>query len=44
VLKWTGSAWEPLADFAAHGITNITRLAVSPDGEWLAFVGVPASR
>lgn len=30
--------WEPFADFTALGITNITRLAVSPAGDRLAFV------
>lgn len=30
--------WERLADFSEHGITNITRLAVSPDGRWLVMV------
>jgi hypothetical protein len=27
-------------DFAANGLTNITRLAVSPDRKWLAIVAV----
>lgn len=30
--------WVALYDFAPHGITNITRLAVSPKGNKLAFV------
>lgn len=30
--------WDPRADFVSRGITAITRLAVSPDGRWLAFV------
>jgi dipeptidyl aminopeptidase/acylaminoacyl peptidase len=29
-------------DFAADGLTNITRLAVSPDRKWLAIVAVPS--
>jgi len=30
------------ADFSPAGLTNITRLAVSPDRQWLAIVAVPA--
>jgi dipeptidyl aminopeptidase/acylaminoacyl peptidase len=30
--------WVELADFAPDGVTHITRLAVSPDGRWLALV------
>jgi len=29
-------------DLSAAGLTNITRLAVSPDRQWLAIVAVPA--
>jgi len=36
-----GAAWEAVADFAAAGLTNVTRLAVSADGDRLAFVAVP---
>jgi Tol biopolymer transport system component len=32
------STWVPLSDFAAHGIRRITRIAVSPRGDRLAFV------
>jgi len=35
---------EAIADFAAAGVTSITRLAVSPAGDRLAFVAIPASR
>ena len=38
-----GGDWEPVADFAAAGLTNLTRLAVSPKGDRLAIVAVPAS-
>jgi dipeptidyl aminopeptidase/acylaminoacyl peptidase len=31
------------ADFSESGIGNITRLAVSPDKKWLAFVAIPKS-
>jgi hypothetical protein len=33
-----GGGWQPVADVAAHGLGAITRLAVSPDGSWLAVV------
>jgi hypothetical protein len=35
------SAFSEVVDFTADGITDITRLAVSPDGQWLAFVAMP---
>lgn len=31
-------AWQPLADFSSHGISTITRLAMHPEGRYLAFV------
>jgi dipeptidyl aminopeptidase/acylaminoacyl peptidase len=45
LLAWTkgASAWEPVADFTAAGLTAISRLAVSPDGKWLAIVATPKS-
>jgi hypothetical protein len=45
VLRWDPQAahWVAIADFAAAGVTNITRLAVSPTGDRLAFVAIPAS-
>lgn len=33
-----GKAWKKVADLAPHGLGEITRLAVSPDGESLALV------
>ncbi len=33
--------WEEIADFSAAGLTNMTRLAVSPRGDRLAIVAVP---
>ena len=36
-----GGAWEEAADFAAAGLTNVSRLAVSPTGDRLAIVAVP---
>jgi Tol biopolymer transport system component len=40
LFRWRSDApaWQPLAAFAADGIRQITRLAVSPDGRFLAFV------
>lgn len=38
-----GGAWEEVADFSAAGLTNVTRLAVSPKGDRLAIVAVPAA-
>ncbi|HEX9280096.1 MAG TPA: hypothetical protein VF890_05585 [Gemmatimonadales bacterium] len=36
-----GGEWEEAADFAAAGLTNVSRLAVSPKGDHLAIVAVP---
>lgn len=36
------AAWVTVADFAAAGLGEITRLAVSPSGDRLAIVAVPA--
>jgi len=47
LLQWDprrGSEWEEVADFAAAGLTTITRLAVNPKGDRLAIVAVPAAR
>ena len=37
------SGWVPVADLSKAGVRNISRLAVSPDGRWLAFVAEPVS-
>ncbi|HET9368696.1 MAG TPA: hypothetical protein VFO19_00550 [Vicinamibacterales bacterium] len=37
-----GDRWIQIADVKKFGITAITRLAVSPDGKWLAIVSTPA--
>ena len=39
-----GSAWDEVADFAAAGLSSVTRLAVSPQGDRLAIVAVPGAR
>ena len=47
LYRWSRSCgendgWEKIGDVAAAGARNVTRLAVSPDGRWLAFVAEPA--
>jgi len=32
------ASWRPVHDFAADGIAGITRIAVAPDGSYIAFV------
>jgi Tol biopolymer transport system component len=49
ILRWNGvsgegSGWVPLASAAAFPVQGISRLAVNPDGRWLAFVAEPAGR
>jgi len=39
-----GGGWEQVGDFAPAGLTNVTRLAVSPKGDRLAIVAIPAAR
>jgi hypothetical protein len=34
-----GEEWTPVADLAALGVTSVSRLAISPRGDWLALVG-----
>ena len=43
LFTWTrgSSGWRLDGDFASTGLTDITRLAVSPDGRWLAIVATP---
>ncbi len=40
----TGGAWTPIADFKEEGLRDLSRLALSPDGAWLALVAEPARR
>lgn len=47
LVRWNGaldatSGWLPVADLTKFGVKNVSRLAVSPDGRWLAFVAEPA--
>ncbi len=46
LVRWNraldaSSGWLPVANLAASGVKNVSRLAVSPDGRWLAFVAEP---
>jgi hypothetical protein len=55
IYAWSPAkpAWAPLIDFAQlrtmfrltfPEFTNITRLAASPDGQWLALVADPVAK
>jgi hypothetical protein len=49
IVRWNGvsgegSAWLPVVTPRPLPVRNITRLAVSPAGRWLAFVGEPLDR
>jgi hypothetical protein len=39
----TDTDWVPAADLSSHGITNVSRLAISADGGWLAVVAAHAA-
>jgi Tol biopolymer transport system component len=44
LMRWTqGTEWTECADLATLGLAGASRLAVSPDGKWLAMV-VPDGR
>src|SRR5688500_9753001 len=45
ILSWKEgeTGWTLVGDLAVAPIANISRLAVSPDGRWLAFVAEPAA-
>jgi hypothetical protein len=38
IFRYTDDGWAPVADFAKFGVKNISRIAVSPRGNWFAFV------
>jgi len=49
IVRWNGmsgegSAWLPVLSSAPLAVKDISRLAVSPDGQWLAFVAEPLER
>ncbi len=43
LFRWAGHGadpgWEEIGDLAPAGIREVSRLAVSPDGRWIAIVG-----
>jgi dipeptidyl aminopeptidase/acylaminoacyl peptidase len=40
IYRWApGAEWKEVATFTEPGTARVTRLAVSPDGKWLAVVG-----
>lgn len=41
--RGSNATWTAIADFKEEGLRNISRLALSPDGMWLAVVAEPAS-
>jgi hypothetical protein len=46
IVRWNGvsgdeGGWQPIASAAPFAVKNITQLAVSADGRWLAFVAEP---
>ena len=38
IYRYTDDGWAPVASFEKYGVKNITRIAVSPKGNWFAFV------
>ncbi len=36
-----GDGWRQVVDFTEHKVTEITRIAIHPEEEWIAFVAVP---
>jgi len=44
LMRWRAGAteWAAVADLAALGLAGVTRLAVSPDGRWIAMVAPEA--
>lgn len=38
LMRWSDGEWTRIADLAAIGLAGASRLAVSPDGRWLALV------
>ena len=46
VYQWdsrSGGDWQRVADFATAGLSTVTRLAVSPQGDRIALVAVPVA-
>jgi hypothetical protein len=38
LYRYTDDGWAPIANFEKYGVKNISRIAVSPKGNWFAFV------
>ena len=38
LYRYSAGHWEALADLSANGVKGISRLAISPRGNWIAFV------
>jgi len=38
IYRYTDDGWAPIANFEKFGVKNISRIAVSPKGNWFAFV------
>ena len=38
IYRYTDDGWAPIANFEKFGVKGISRIAVSPKGNWLAFV------
>ena len=38
IYRYTDDGWAPIANFEKFGVKNISRIVVSPKGNWLAFV------
>ena len=40
LYRWTSESntWDPVYDFADNGLGELTRIAISPDGNYMAFV------
>lgn len=48
LVRWNGllgsaAAWIPIADLKPFGVRNVSRIAFSPDGWWVAFVAEPTA-
>jgi hypothetical protein len=43
IYRWNDGAWTVVADLASAGVRNISRLAISPGGDRLAFVAEDAA-
>ena len=44
IYEWSASDWHPIINLLDQGVTGITRMAVSPKGDAIAFVAAEQSR